>query len=640
MALDFPKFYLMGIGFENQSTALLDLQRQIGSIVTNNEESSIFVGKVSKAKRAAMELKSLKIFTEPVEREGKEVEEVGPPAKKPRIAPKSMDDKEFVWIDSDTASEDGSDGDVVIVKGSKSQPAGPKTQGSGARSALTHKKKTDGDNIVTVVQLAWLTDSLNAGKVLPLDEYVVYTGTRISKPSSTPKPQPTKLPQAGILSRARDDSPPPATFSQTHKHKRGISYAHGQSQYSQNKRPPLLHESTTEHEEAINLPPLPEYCKKEYCCQRPTPSPTPNDPFIAQLRKILRTRQLISDDIGERAYNKAIAAIAAYPFTITTVEEILRLPGCGPKYAILYQEWRETGHLREVDEEFEHNEKMQVLNLFYGILDVGPKTANLLYEKGYRDLDDIVERGWDTLDKNQQVGVKYYDDFQAKIPREEVERIGDVVLGYANDLHQGFQMVICGGYRRGKKMCGDVDIILTHPEENVTDLFIDDIVYALAEDGWIKYKLQFSHRNSERGQEPVEWKGGMPRSGGGFDTLDKALVVWQDPNWPTREADLEKDPKAKNPNTHRRVDIIVSPWKTAGCAILGWSGANMFERDIRRYCRKELHYKFDSSGVRSLDDGSWVNLEGDETDLLTKEKKVFEGLGLDWIEPTLRCTDG
>jgi DNA polymerase IV len=637
MALDFPTFYLMHIGFENNLAALQDLEHEIGpSLTYNNAETNIFVGKLSKAKRASMELKALEVFTEHVAMEVKEAEEVPPPAKKQKTVDRPTEGKDFIWIDSDSPSEDGMGGDAIVVK--QHMPKAASSLQISKNSVAPEGQDIAEEKMVKVLQLSWVTDSLKAEKVLPMEKYVVYVGIRIPKPSSTPKPERTEILSASILSRAHADSHPSVSFSKTHRHKRRTPNPQSQSQLSQ--RVHLLHESTFEHETAWNLPPLPDYCTKKYSCERPTPSPTPNDSFIAQLRKILRARVLISDDIGERAYNKAIAAIAAYPYTITTVEEILRLEGCGQKYALLYQEWKDTGQIREVEQEFEKNEKMQVLNLFYGILDVGSKTANAFYDKGWRDLDDIVQYGWTTLDRNQQVGVKYYDDFQAKIPREEVERIGDVVLGYANKLQEGFQMVICGGYRRGKQMCGDVDIILTHPDEEATDHFIDDITCNLNLDGWVRHTLQLSKRNSARGQEPLNWRGGMPRSGGGFDSLDKALVVWQDPIWPSMDSDLEKNPQAKNPNTHRRVDIIISPWKTAGCAIVGWSGGTMFERDIRYYCRHELGYKFDSSGVRRLDDGTWVDLEGEETDLLVKEKKVFEGLGLEWREPTLRCTDG
>ena len=65
----------------------------------------------------------------------------------------------------------------------------------------------------------------------------------------------------------------------------------------------------------------------------------------------------------------------------------------------------------------------------------------------------------------------------------------------------------------------------------------------------------------------------------------------------------------------------------------------MFERDLRSYCKEQLGLKFDSSGVRRQDDGSWVDLEAGGGDLLVKEKRVFAGLKLEWREPTERCTD-
>lgn len=200
-------------------------------------------------------------------------------------------------------------------------------------------------------------------------------------------------------------------------------------------------------------------------------------------------------------------------------------------------------------------------------------------------------------------------------------------------------MVICGGYRRGKPDCGDIDVVLTHPDEEATDGFLRELVDVLEDEGHITHNLEIAFTNSKRGQNAVSWKGLGPKAGSGFDTLDHAFVLWQNPTWPTMEEDLEENPNAKNPNIHRRVDIIISPWKTAGCAVIGWSGGTMFERDLRSYTRAELGYKFDSSGVRSVADGTWIDLEGDETDLLEKEKKVFRALKLEWREPTERCTD-
>jgi len=102
--------------------------------------------------------------------------------------------------------------------------------------------------------------------------------------------------------------------------------------------------------------------------------------------------------------------------------------------------------------------------------------------------------------------------------------------------------------------------------------------------------------------------------------------------------DLEIDPNAKNPNPHRRVDILLTPWKTAGCAVLGWTGGKQFEKDLRSYCRHK-GLRFDSTGVIRRSDGKWQDLEiGEQGDMVAKEKKVFKELGLEYLEPSQRCT--
>ncbi len=180
---------------------------------------------------------------------------------------------------------------------------------------------------------------------------------------------------------------------------------------------------------------------------------------------------------------------------------------------------------------------------------MGAKTANDFYNRGWRDLDDIVEFGWDTITRVQQIGIKYYEELQEKILRAEVEDIAGTILEHANKIRKGFQMVIVGGYRRGKASSGDVDVLLSHSDSSATEFFVNEIVTRLEKAKYVTHTLTLSHKNSERGQTPVAWKGENRKAGSGFDTLDKALVVWQDPNWDTAKA-------SKNPNPHRRVDII------------------------------------------------------------------------------------
>lgn len=130
---------------------------------------------------------------------------------------------------------------------------------------------------------------------------------------------------------------------------------------------------------------------------------------------------------------------------------------------------------------------MSVIRTFYNIWGVSAITAEDFYNRGWRDLDDVVEFGWDDsrLSRSQQIGVKYYDEFLQKIPRAEVETIANTVLEHANKLCKGYQMTIVGGYRRGKAMSGDVDLVLSHPDETATYKFVSTLTSDLIDANFI-----------------------------------------------------------------------------------------------------------------------------------------------------------
>lgn len=536
---------------------------------------------------------------------------------------------------------------------------------------------------VKVVKLEWLNDSLSAGKVLRMDDYVVYEAKLSPSEPTAPGTLSVKtinginplqstvaktlneeraLRQA-IIERANTDPKPKINRYNKHERIKVGSQADVQGKsFSSSTRPrshrstqsitrpsQLLHQTTSEHDETVNssLPPMPDWVlqNKIYACQRATPLTCPNQGFICQLKKIKLARLLSLDEIGVRAYSSSIASIAAYPYPLQSTREVLALPGCDQKIAQLFHEWQSNnGHIREVAD-IEADPALSVLREFYEIWGVGAKTArDFYYDKGWRDLDDIVEYGWKSISRVQQIGVKYYDEFLLKIPRSEVEAIAAIINHHAKRVtDENAETIIVGGHRRGKPESGDVDVILYHREEAMTHNLVDRVVRSLEKEDWITHTLTLNLTNTKRNQEPLPINTAT-QVGHGFDTLDKALVVWQDPNWPTKDADLAADPKAKNPNPHRRVDIIISPWRTVGCAIAGWTSGTTFQRDLRRYAKHVKGWKFDSSGVRERGTGRWVDLER-WTDPKTRcrnwkeaEKRVFEGMGLVYREPWDRCT--
>ncbi|ETS80830.1 hypothetical protein PFICI_08359 [Pestalotiopsis fici W106-1] len=613
--LQMPPIYLLATHIEPD--VIPQLESQIPTLTFDIQEAEIILGKISKKERAMFELRKRGIISTEVVANA--TRSSSPPAKRRKVSSPVPPTQKHDDSGS-TASENEDD----------AGPEKPNVQPPGRPSTSCVASK----NAIKVVHLSWFTDSVSKRQVLPLQDYIIYQGQRKTSETTTSSSRPVIQNPEEIVSRAKEDgNSTPRLSSSARSGFVGSSSTVSKALLAP-KRPALLHETTSEHEYEHDLPPIPDYLNTIYSCQRPTPFNPPNEAFIDQLKKVRTIRALTGDKVGVRAYSSSIASLAAYPYVLRGAHEVSRLPGCGPKIAVLFREWNDSGRVEEVDKAA-RDHYLGTLSLFYEIWGVAETTAREFYNKGWRDLDDIVEFGWDSLSRVQQIGVKYYDEFLSKIPRAEVEAIANTILERANSRREGFQMVIVGGYRRGKEASGDVDVVLSHPDSEATHYFVEELVMSLEKDNFITHTLTLSTKNSERGQAPLAWKGGDRKAGSGFDTLDKALVVWQDPHW-------DKEKFARNPNPHRRVDIIISPWKTVGCAVIGWSGGTTFQRDLRRYCKTVKGLKFDSSGIRSRADGHWLDLESHEgrpaPDLLAAEKRVFAGLDLEWRPPTQRCT--
>lgn len=380
--------------------------------------------------------------------------------------------------------------------------------------------------------------------------------------------------------------------------------------------------------------PIPEWirAKMNYSCQRATPAYSPNREFIEQLQSIRSARHMNEEDEREGIeYAFAIAAIAAYPYVLSTQREIQRLPGCNDTICRLWSEWNRYGKIRIV-EAYEHDESLQSIRLFYNIYDVGVKTAWKFYHSyQWTTLEHIIRSGRETLSRTQWIGLQYYNDFLQRIPRQECEDIASVVRRHATDLRGPHAtVIITGSYRRGAETMGDVDLLVSHPDPKCTYDFIDALVASLTREGWIAETLLIRHGGTKRGQVPISVQDGRTLRLLQCDDSDKAYVVWQNTNQATN-----KDPR-------RRVDIVISPWRTLGCAMLAWTGGGTFVMDLKRYARDVKGWLFHGNGIRSLQTGDRIDLEVKHNeaavDAEEAERRVFDGLGLTYRPPEDRCT--
>lgn len=664
-------------------------------------EAAVVLGRVSQKKRAALELRQRGLWTEEAVKRKEHspaFHDGSPPRKRRHVEDEPSQSTlptsptvEPSVVDLSTESED-EEGSPHHRPRKHLKPA-KRRAGEPLKSPVSPSSPLEKSGRVKVVGLEWLNKSLEEGQILPFQPYIVYSARPVPRPEKaqgkrdvnsfsfiepkTTQPPPGTLRRGesdsrAILERAKADAASVAQPSHTSNPRRS-------GNKTQPRQPPKLLRQTTSEDE-VPLPPLPDWVRDNvvYACLRSAPLHSPNEQFLGQLAKIKKVRALTLDDIGVRAYSTSIAAIAAYPHPLKTSREVLSLPGCDAKIAALFSEWKSSddGTISAANS-LDEDPEMSTLRLFNDIWGVGPKTAHEFYHrKKWRDLDDIIEFGWENLSKVQKIGVKYFDEFKDAIPRKEMEWIGDTILKHAKAVRpgcdfdgRGIEGILVGGYRRGKETCGDVDLLISHRDDRVTENLVYDTAKSLETEGFITHTLVLQQTGTHREQQTLAGTGTHMHH---FDSLDKALVVWQDPNFqssPTSsspstepgasetdnknipsqsETDEESERKRKrqqkqrakkNPNIHRRVDIIVSPWRTIGCAILGWSGDTTFERDLRRYAEKSHGWKFDSSGVRvRAGKGEVIDLEGKGETWEERERLVMEGLGVGWRPPEERCS--
>ncbi|KAJ5885837.1 hypothetical protein N7504_011673 [Penicillium tannophilum] len=614
-----------------------------GNLTYDIKEAGIVLGKIGHKKRAALELRSRGIWTEEISA----IEKLMPTSPKVDTEPPLKRQKT-------TKANFTVNAAIEIVDLSTESEEEDKSRSRHDHSRHITPKAEDEAQIIAVVQLDWLDRSIKSGESLSYGPFLVYKGRKsIAAPSSTLTAPPTLI-SSQIIQRAREDAAGHPSPAHQHHQSQARRSKEPTEKISSQRNPPILYrQSTSEHDETISLPPQPDWVRDQvlYACMRSAPLHPPNEEFISQLVKIRRIRELTLDEIGVRAYSTSIAAIAAYPYVIKRPSEIIALPGCDVKIANLFAEFQQHGACSHTDDDgnvaaanaLESDPALRVLDTFNEIWGVGAKTArDFYYHRGWRDIDDIVEHGWNSLSRVQQIGVKFNDEFKAGVSRSDSESIAAIVQRHANlvrpEANGDVQAILVGGYRRGKQICGDVDIILTHRDDTVTRSLVVDVVASLETEQYITHTLSLHLTSTLREQQTTPFRG--DETGKHFDTLDKALVVWQDPHFDDQSSSRGQDSgRKRNPNPHHRVDIIISPWRSIGCAVLGWSGDTTFQRDLRRYAKKAHDWKFDSSGIRERTAGGQVvDLEHDGETWEDRERLVMERLGVGWRPAEERCS--
>ncbi|ELU14231.1 hypothetical protein CAPTEDRAFT_169992 [Capitella teleta] len=327
------------------------------------------------------------------------------------------------------------------------------------------------------------------------------------------------------------------------------------------------------------------------------PRPNFNKHITDKLEALAKTYENTNDRWRALGYAKAIMTLKKHPKAIATWEEAKSLPGVGEKLADKIWEIVESGQLRKLDE-LTSQEEIQAINLFSDIWGAGATTARAWVAQGFRTLDDIRTKAH--LNRHQKIGLQYYEELLDRMPRSEAAEIEAVVVKAAKDIDENMIAMACGSFRRGKATCGDVDVLITHPDGKSHKGVFTKILTSLHQTGFLTDDLV---RQEDNGHQK------------------KYLGVCLLPG---------------EGRKHRRLDIIVVPYSEFACSKLYFTGSAHFNRSMRHLAGKmgmSLSEHSLNTGV-TRKNGQKLN-EGVPLQTPT-EDSVFQHLGLKYRPPEER----
>jgi DNA polymerase IV len=328
----------------------------------------------------------------------------------------------------------------------------------------------------------------------------------------------------------------------------------------------------------------------------------PNCKTIEILERMKEYYERVQDQWRSLAYRRAIGILKKLPVKISTYDEAIEIPFVGERLAAKIEEIVLTGRLLRL-ENAELEPEDLVLQLFLKIYGVGTQEASNFIKAGYKTLDDLRTKA--RLTKGQKIGLDHYDDFNTRIPRDEVTALGAIVKGAIKLIDPEVEAIIGGSYRRGAPTSGDIDFILTKPGTDCSeDLlpFLYTLVDRLTHDGFLTAALATPSRS--RDDSGSKWHG--------------ACVLPSNPIW-------------------RRIDFLLVPETQLGAALIYFTGDDIFNRSLRLLAR-HMGYGLNQRGLyknvsrghggKKISDGELV--EGRD------EREIFHLLGVPWRIPEHR----
>ncbi|XP_076876771.1 DNA-directed DNA/RNA polymerase mu isoform X2 [Brachyhypopomus gauderio] len=371
---------------------------------------------------------------------------------------------------------------------------------------------------------------------------------------------------------------------------------------------------------------------KSYACQRRSPLKHHNIFLTEPLEILAENAEFMENEGRSIAFRRSASVLKALPRAVREMDDLKDLPCLGEHSLRVIKEILEDGASREV-ESTRLSEQFRAMKALTGVFGVGVKSADRWFREGLRSPADLLRTG-QNLNRAQQadqnnkesslllLGVRYYDDLNRPVTKNEALAISDIVERAVNAVLPGAIITLAGGFRRGKEDGHDVDFLITHPEEGTEEGLMPKVVSWLEDQGLLLY--QKTTRNSY-----LESKDGPARPPHNMDRFERCFSIFKLQQ--TREGSVlpagaggVMEQRAEECWRAVRVDLVVSPYSQFAYATLGWTGSKLFERELRRWAGQERGVSLSS---HTIYDSKRCYLPA------SSEEEIFAHLGLEYIAP-------
>ena len=240
-------------------------------------------------------------------------------------------------------------------------------------------------------------------------------------------------------------------------------------------------------------------------------------------------------------------------------------------------------------------------NQFLKIPGIGPKNAYwLIMKKNIHTLNQL-KKNKHILTEAQKLGLKYFDDLQKKIPREEMHLHKKKL---ENVIQRKF--TIAGSYRRNFQESGDIDVLIRLTKEETDKRKDENAKSKTTTDTIYEYSGKILKNIVENENMKNYLLGNFM-----YGQVKYAGICKLEKNYPARH-----------------IDFLITDYYQYPFALLYFTGNAQFNEYMRSYART-LGYSLNQEGIQTIKDGEYISG-------FTSEKDIFHFLNLPYIEPKKR----